>query len=69
MGFIYIFTAHGDRQIRKLRTRSDPQEKAAVELHDVEMYNLLQNLLGEVVHIDGVTHRPAFFSVHFVKML
>lgn len=63
--FIYIFTAHRDRQIGKFRTRSDPQEKSAVELHDVKMYELFQNLLGEIVHHAGVTERRVSCAAHF----
>lgn len=69
MHFVYIFTAHRDGQIGKFGTRSDPQEKPAVELHDVKMYDLLQNLLGEIVHHGSFTDQPVFCAVHFGKML
>lgn len=64
--FTYIFAAHWDRQVGQVRSRTDPQEKPAAELHDVKVYDLLQNLLRKIVHRNGFTHRPVLCSVHFV---
>lgn len=65
----YIFAAHRHRQVGQLWSRADPQEKAAAHLHDVKMNQLLQNLLGEIVHRDALTRRLISHSVHCVKLL
>lgn len=64
--FTYMFAAHGHRQVGQDRTRPDPQQKPAAELHDVKVDDLLQDLLRKIVHRDGIKHGSASRSGHFV---